>query len=571
MAGGIELETAENGDAASENGDAASGGLGDAFNSIFLELKVRDPETIAALSAYPEGPARDDFAASALRIGVLALRQARGQLDANLIQHECERMLASLQRQLSEHGSQVQQRLTGSLAEYFDPQTGRFHDRVQRLVQRDGELEQVLRRQIGCGDDSEMSKTLAAHFGPQSQLMKILSPSESQGLLAALTETLNKQLGLQRDTVLKQFSLDNEDGALARMIKQLTDSQGRMTDKLQIKIDDVVKEFSLDEENSALSRLVQNVSKAQQTISSEFSLDNDASALCRLKRMLESTNEAIHGNLTLDDEASSLARLKRELLTILEAHTKSNQAFQQDVKVTLAAMMAKRAEADRSTRHGIEFEDQVTEVLRQLAQQAGDEATATGHETGLISRSKVGDCVICLGPDSAAPEAKIVVEAKEDRSYQLGKARAEIEIARQNRQAQVGLFIFSKKTAPSGLEPVARYGNDVFVVWDAEDSQSDLLLKVGLTLAKALCVRTARQSEAQSADFTAIDEAILEIAKRTEGFDKVKTWVETIANNSENILKHLATARKSLERQVEILQEKISDLKQTLQSPGGSS
>src|SRR5437879_9288912 len=81
---------------------------------------------------------------------------------------------------------------------------------------------------------------------------------------------------------------------------------------------------------------------------------------------------------------------------------------------------------------------------------------------------KKGDLVVELGSDCVAAGERFVVEAKEDESYKLGDARAEIEIARKNREASVGLFVFSKKTCPDGLETLFRDGNDVFVVWDAD-------------------------------------------------------------------------------------------------------
>jgi len=46
------------------------------------------------------------------------------------------------------------------LKEYFDPKSGRLAERLGRLVKRDGELEQVLRRHVG-GDSSELAQTLA--------------------------------------------------------------------------------------------------------------------------------------------------------------------------------------------------------------------------------------------------------------------------------------------------------------------------------------------------------------------------------------------------------------------------
>jgi hypothetical protein len=528
--------------------------------SLTLELLVKDAETIAELCRHAEGPNRDQFALDALRIGVLALRQARGQLDVDLIQRETGRMLSTLANHLEEHSRAVQNHLGTSLKDYFDPESGRFSERVKRLVEKDGELERVLRSQIGS-QDSELCKTLLAHFGDASPLMKLLSPSESQGLLAALRETVGTQLSQQRETVLKEFSLDNKQGALARLLEELGQKHGQLTDKLQAKIDIVVKEFSLDEENSALSRLVRNVDRAQKTITNEFSLDNETSAFSRLQALLQTTSQAIHSNLTLDDEASSLARLKREVLGILKEHSETNGKFQEEVKVTLAKMVARKEEADRSTRHGMVFEDAVGEILSHHCKQAGDIVTSTGMTTGLIKNCKVGDFVIELGPDSAAPCSKVVIEAKEKADYSLSDARSEIETGRKNRETQVGLFVFSKRTAPGGLDVVARFGDDVFVTWDAEDPASDLFLKVGLTLAKALCIRAGRQSKTQAADFEAITAAILEIEKQAQSLDEIVKSTDTIRSAADKIGDRVRISKSKLEKQVEQLKEKFADFK----------
>jgi hypothetical protein len=229
-------------------------------------------------------------------------------------------------------------------------------------------------------------------------------------------------------------------------------------------------------------------------------------------------------------------------------------------------MVARREESERSTRHGIAFEEAVCEFLHRRAQDKGDVFCHTGMETGLIKNCKIGDFTIELGADCAAAGAKVVVEAKEKAEYTFADARKEIEKAHENRDAQIGLFIFSHRTAPLGLDPFCRCGNDVFVIWNAEDSATDLYLTTGLELARALCIRAGRQSEAQAADFTAIDAAILEIEKRSNSLEQVKKWSETILNNSENIIKHVETARKSLARQIEILQERLLDLRQSVQN-----
>jgi hypothetical protein len=375
---------------------------------------------------------------------------------------------------------------------------------------------------------------MLTHIGRDSALMKQLDPQHSDGLLHMLRKAVDDQLARQRDHLLNEFSLNNKEGALSRLVCELTASHGEVGKTLQNKIDVVIKEFSLNEENSALSRLVQNVTKAQRTITDEFSLNS---------------------------ETSCLSRLKKELTDLLVMSEKKNREFQEEVKVSLARIVTARQEADRTTRHGLQFQDAVCEFLVRQAQHAGDIAVPTGHITGLIKNCKVGDCVVELGPDSAAPGAKIAVEAKEEIGYSLARAREEIESARKNRGADWGLFVFSKKTAPAGLEPFQRYGNDIIIIWDADDPTSDVYLKAGIIAARALCFRAERQSAAQQIDFEAIEKAILEIEKRAGNLDEVRKSAETIQSASGKILERIRKDRDALEKQVEVLRERVKDLR----------
>src|SRR5437764_12062850 len=72
-----------------------------------LELNITDPELIRELQAHPEGALRDEYALCALRIGLVALKQARGQLDGDTIRREGEKLLSSLDGRLQEHARGV--------------------------------------------------------------------------------------------------------------------------------------------------------------------------------------------------------------------------------------------------------------------------------------------------------------------------------------------------------------------------------------------------------------------------------------------------------------------------------
>jgi hypothetical protein len=529
--------------------------------SIQLQLLVNDHDSVRELVEKNSGRDRDEYALCALRIGLLSLKQARGQIDADAVKREGDRLLRDMGKSLASYRTQLNDDVTTVLKEYFDPNNGRFQERLERLIRKDGDLEQLMRRQIGA-DGSELAKTLAVHVGENSPIMNLLDPEESSGLVQAVRNSAEEVLQVERETILAEFSLDNKDGALNRLISELTEKNGRLTGDLTKKVEEVVKEFSLDAEDSALSRLVRKVENAQRTITNEFSLDNDESALSRMSNLLNEATDAINNNLTLDLEGSALARLKRELVEILKSHQEQATTFQIDVTSALEAMKARRAESFRSTTHGRQFEDVVFEFVQHEAEKAGDIASATGNSTGAIKNCKVGDATVELGPECVAEGARFVVEAKEHGSYDMKKAREEIDRARKNRAASVGLFVFSKDTAPANQEPFLRYGNDIFVIWDAEDMNNDVVLKSALSLAKALCVRESQTREAEAADFQAIDEAILAIEREANRLVKMKTFTETAKLSSEKVLEEIRKMSNGLDRQIATLREALDGLKQ---------
>ena len=155
----------------------------------------------------------------------------------------------------------------------------------------------------------EMVRTLAALIGDNSPLMKILDPEEADGLVATLRESVDEALRGEREKILSQFSLDDKQSAISRLVVELAGYNSNLQEALTDKVEEVVKEFSLDQEDSALSRLVRKVEAAQETIAQEFSLDNDHSALSRMTQFMGRATEAIDNNLTLDKEQSALSRL----------------------------------------------------------------------------------------------------------------------------------------------------------------------------------------------------------------------------------------------------------------------
>lgn len=502
--------------------------------AVDLYLRVCDPEIVADLQNQPDGAGRERFALAALRIGVLALRQASGSIDAGQIRDQAEQLVAEVRSLLLEQGNGLMDRLSGAIGQYFDPETGRFSHRVERLLCRDGELERMLQGYLD-GEASSLARTLVQHVGENSPLLRQLSPNQSDGLLNQLRNAVELSLRQQQAQVLSQFSLDDPSSALSRLVTTLTDANGKLRGELAGDIQTVRREFSLDQPDSALSRLV---------------------------RQVEETTKQVRVSLTLDDESSPLALLRKQVLSLMDEMRIANAEFYNEVRSTLAALQARRAASDRSNRRGMEFEEALAALLAEQTRHSGDLLSHVGTTTGLIPRCKVGDFVLELGPDSAAPGARIVIEAKEHSAYDLRRLVEELGQARENRGAQIGVGVLSRATAPEHMDLLTRIGPDIIVVWDRDDEVSDVVVTAALSLARGLALREGtRRSEVQ-AELLAIEDACRRIARGAQSLSDIMAAAETVRSGGVKIHEKAQRLRDELERQLDVLQQNLEGLKQ---------
>ena len=101
--------------------------VGNEAQAIPLTLVVSDRETVDELLQRAEARERDEYALAALQIGVLSL-------TPNAVRREGERLLVDLKNALDQSRNEIHSNLTTALSEYFDPTSGRFQERVERLI-----------------------------------------------------------------------------------------------------------------------------------------------------------------------------------------------------------------------------------------------------------------------------------------------------------------------------------------------------------------------------------------------------------------------------------------------------
>ena len=500
-----------------------------------LVMLVRDAEVIEDLAPICDLDERHDVALTALRVGVLALRKARGEIDAQRIRHEGERIVGDMREAMVEHTQATAMLLGDCLRKYLDPESGALPARLERLVSNDGELVTVL-RDVLAGPDSELSRVLAAQVGVDSPVMRLLDPAQAASIDKRIRDLIETGVADQKARVLAEFSLDNKQSALARLLAELTDSNGRLRKEFGDDLCKVTAQFSLDDKNSALSRLVERVNVTQDVLLNEFSLDG---------------------------EHSALARLKREINGHIEGLVKGQADFQAEVRDTLARLEARKRADQSSPQHGDDFEVALARLVRREAERAGDVFEPVGAIVGGIKHCKKGDFVMAMGPEHAHAGRRIVIEAKASAGYSDRQAIVELEEAKRNRGADVGVFVFARRSA-GDREAFRRIGDDVLVVWDEEDPSTNIYLHAAISVARALIFKKSRPEKMDEVDVEAMEASISEIEKQMEKLDTIHCAGESIRKQVDNIQAATRKMRDALTRQIGSLREHVETVAEVL-------
>ena len=209
------------------------------------------------------------------------------------------------------------------------------------------------------------------------------------------------------------------------------------------------------------------------------------------------------------------------------------KAVQERLAALEAAQTARAGERARSTAKGGDFEDLLDHMLGEIARGANDLLERTGTEAGDAGRSRKGDFVLTLDP-SVAPgsELRIVIEAK-DRHVSGREIRDELRAAKTNRDAAVGLVVFTPLHAPAGVAPFDVRAGDVYAVLDPTDP--DLAtLHAAVRLARLLAI-ASRRALAAEPDVTSISEALTAIREALEVIRALKVQLTSIGTTSMNV------------------------------------
>ena len=301
------------------------------------------------------------------------------------------------------------------------------------------------------------------------------------------------------------------DGRLPRTLEAFLGDRGR----LQSMVDEL---FDPKRRDSAIGRMSTML---------ETYFDGDAS---RLATLLDPTRMG-----------SPLHQFRSEVAAGFKAIAEKLVALE-------AAGAARAGERAKSAAKGADFETLLEGMLGDIARGANDLIERTGTDAGDAGRSKKGDFVLTLDPNVArGAELRIVVEAK-DRKVSGRDMRDELRGARTNRDAAVGLVVFTPQHAPAGIAPFDVRAGDVYCVIDPADPDP-ATLEAAVRLARLLALASLREHEAE-VDAAVLTEALAGIREQLETVRTMKTNLTQIGSTANAVTGALDRMREGILAQI---------------------
>jgi len=364
--------------------------------------------------------------------------------------------------------------------------------------------------------------------GEQSVLFKKLSPTDSEGLVKALEKRIEEVLAANQRNLQQALDPLAEGGAVSRFLKQLSLDLKSANQTHAVQLAAALAALDANDEHSLLRKLVRETSEARQSLLGAMNPADPASPIAGIRAAI----------------TEGLARQSLDQDAFLRQQRERQEHLEKEMRDALSRLEVRRQEDARNPRGGADFEKAVTEFISGVVRSAPITVEETGNTIGARRGCKVGDLVLRYAAEHVFAGSAVAVEAKHDASYTEHDALEELDIARANRGAQVGLFVMAASHAPASFPRLKRSGQNVLVRWDEHDARTDPWLEAGLTLALFLVSRT--KPIGSEGDLAALRDVEQRIQAELTRLEKMEGFTEGIRRNCENLEDELGKARKQV-------------------------
>lgn len=208
---------------------------------------------------------------------------------------------------------------------------------------------------------------------------------------------------------------------------------------------------------------------------------------------------------------------------------------------------------------GIRLELTVTD--RDVIEELQKHSDPSERDEFALAALRVG--ILAIKQASGVIDSRAIREESDSsppRSLEPDAVLADLQKARDNRRAQVGVFVFSRSSAPDGFEPLTRWGNDIVVVWDAEDRGSDVVFKAAISVARMIVVHEHAKASQATADAAEMRNAVETMCRDVALFEEVIRLAGNAKTNCDSIIKTAETLKSKIETHLDKLQQHVGGL-----------
>lgn len=341
-----------------------------------------------------------------------------------------------------------------------------------------------------------------------------------------------------------------------REFDDLLERNSTMNQRVAETLDQVLRQNFADQEGRlprTLERFLGDRGQLSRFVSDLFDETKRDSAIGRIRTLL---------GTYFDGDGSRLSQLldpTRLGSPLHQFRTEVSEGFEK-LNTRLAAMeaafMARSHERAHSAAKGTDFEDVLDDLLANIVRGTGDVIERCAAATGDVIRSRKGDFLLTIDPQTCGgAELRVVLEAK-DRQLSWRQIREELADAKQNRGAAVAVGVFTPGHAPSGVAPFdVRFGHVICVVDPDDPDSANLNAAVRLARLQALVSLASSETEI---DAPRVLQAVAAVRAELEAVRRLKTQLTSIRTAA-------AEVAVGLDRMREQVLGRVADAEQLLQ------
>ena len=279
-------------------------------------------------------------------------------------------------------------------------------------------------------------------------------------------------------------------------VKRFVEDVARVTSEAVESLDGEVGRI-IDPEQGVLNKAVdQQLQNLSQAIDRAFDENDKRSALNRMQQAVrtatteanQQSTKSLRDVLSVSTGDGPLAQLRETIVREVSAPFTGLAESLAKVDKMLSVEAAKREEARKGTRQGIEFEEALAQTLAELCEVTGDVLTHTGNEPG-PSGAKTGDYVVDIHA-TTGETVRAVIECKKRAKLTAAQMRQELDDAAKNRDAIVAVMIVSsEKNSPHDM-PFWRLAKHRYVVVYDDENRDALALRLAFQQARSDALST---------------------------------------------------------------------------------